>query len=103
MPRYLHLDRAADANDRHTAGKLCQPLLQLLAIVARRCLFDLRADLAAAADDVDLLAGTLDDRGVLSLDEYSLGLAEHIEGDILQFDTEIVADHLTAGQSCNAL
>ena len=63
----LHLDlgRAADADDRDAAGQLGQPLLQLLAVIVGGRLLDLRADLRDAALDVVLLAGAVDDGGVL--------------------------------------
>ena len=54
----LHLDlgRGADANHRDAADQLGQPLLQLLAVVVRGGLLDLRADLLDTALDVGLLA-----------------------------------------------
>src|SRR5208283_2842860 len=101
----LHLDlgRAADANDGHATGELRQPLLQLLAVVVRGGLLDLRPNLVAAALDVLALAGALDDRGVLLLDENPLGLAEHVQRDVLELDAEILADHLAAGQDRDVL
>src|SRR5271165_963281 len=101
----LHLDlgRAADADDRNPAGELRQTLLQLLAVVVRGGLLDLRADLIAAALDVVALAGALDDRGVLLLDENPLRLAENVQGDVLELDAEVLADDLTAGQDGDVL
>ena len=54
----LHLDLggAADLDDRHAAGQLGQPLLQLLAVVVGGRLLDLRLELRDAALDVLLLA-----------------------------------------------
>src|SRR5207247_4997836 len=67
----LHLDlgRAADPDHRDAAGELGEPLLQLLAVVVRRGLLDLRLDLADAGLDVLPLAGAADDRGLLLLDD----------------------------------
>jgi hypothetical protein len=48
-----------------TPRKFCQPLLQLFAIIIGRRLLDLRLDLGNAALDVLLLAGAVDDRGIL--------------------------------------
>jgi hypothetical protein len=64
---FLHLDfgRPTDADHRYPASELGEPLLQLLAIIVRSRLFDLRLDLVDAALDVLLLAGAVDDRGVL--------------------------------------
>ena len=61
----LDLGRAADADDRDAAGELRQPLLQLLLVVVRGRLLDLRLDLADAGLDLLLLAGAVDDGGGL--------------------------------------
>ena len=75
----LHLDlgRAADADHRDAARELGQTLLQLLTVVVRGGLLDLRLDLRHARLDVGLLAGAVDDRGVLLVDHHLLGAAEH--------------------------
>ena len=62
---HLGLGRATDADHRNAAGELGQPLLQLLAVIVGGGLLDLRLDLVDARLDVGLLAGTVDDRGVL--------------------------------------
>src|SRR6202043_2072854 len=36
---------------------------------------------------------TADDRGVLLVDHHLLGLAEHIDGDVLELDAEVGGDH----------
>ena len=76
----LHLDlgRAADADHRDAAGELGQTLLQLLTVVVRGGLLDLRLDLRDARLDVGLLAGAVDDRGVFLVDHHLLGAAEHV-------------------------
>ena len=56
-----------------------------------------------AALDVGLLAGAVDDRGVLLLDHHLLGAAEHVERDVLELDAEILADRLAAGQDRDVL
>ena len=53
----LDLGRAADADDRDAARELGETLLQLLSVVVRGGLLDLRLDLADAGLDVLLLAG----------------------------------------------
>ena len=65
----LDLGGAADLDDRHAAGELGQPLLQLLAVVVGGRLLDLRLDLRDAALDVLLLARAVDDRGVVLVDD----------------------------------
>src|SRR5262245_2449967 len=101
----LHLDfgRAADADHRDAAGELGQTLLKLLAVVVRGGLLDLRLDLGNAGLDVGLLAGTVDDRGVLLVDHHLLGAAEHREVDVLELDTEVFRDRLAAGQDRDVL
>ena len=92
----LHLDfgRAADADHRDAAGELGETLLQLLLVVVRGGLLDLRLDLLDARLDVRLLAGAVDDGGVLLLDAHPLGAAEHVERDVLELDAEIFGDRL---------
>ena len=76
---HLGLGGAADADHRDAAGELGQPLLQLLAVVVGGGLLDLRLDLIDARLDVGLLAGAVDDRGVLLVDHHLLGAAEHVD------------------------
>src|SRR5256885_1814618 len=101
----LNLDfgRAADADHRDAARELGQTLLQLLAVVVRGGFLDLRLDLRHAGFDVGLLAGAVDDRGVLLVDHHLLGAAEHGEVDVLQLDAEIFRDRLAAGQDSDVL
>src|SRR6266702_3044744 len=90
--------RAADADHRDAALELGQTLLQLLTVVVRGGFLDLRLDLIDACLDVGLLAGTVDDGGVLLVDHHLLGATEHGERDVLELDAEIFRDRLTAGQ-----
>src|SRR6266700_1537903 len=94
----LDLGRAADADHRDAARELGQTLLQLLTVVVRGGLLDLRLDLRHPRLDVDLLAGAVDDGGVLLVDHHLLGATEHGERDVLHLDAEIFRDRLTAGQ-----
>jgi hypothetical protein len=88
----LHLDLAgaADTDHRDATRELGQTLLQLLAVVIRCRLFDLRSDLVGAGDDVVLAAGAVDNRRVLLFDQHPLGAAEHVERHILELDAEVV-------------
>ena len=79
---YLGLGGAADADHRDAAGELGEPLLQLLLVVVRGGLLDLRFDLIDARLDVGLLAGAVDDRGVLLVDHHLLGLAKHVDASL---------------------
>src|SRR5262245_37520405 len=100
---YLDLGGAADPDYRHTAGELGQPLLQLLAVIVGGGLLDLRLDLADAGFDVLLLAGAIDDGGLLLLDDHLLGAPEHGGGHVLELDAEIFRDQLAAGEDRDVL
>ena len=69
----LDLAAAADTDHRDAARKLGQPLLQLLAVIIRCRLFDLRPDLVGAGDDVFFLTSAVDDRRILLFDAHALG------------------------------
>src|SRR5262249_31354227 len=88
---------------RPAARQLGQPLLQLLAVVVRRRLVDLRPDLLDATLDRCGLAGALDDRRVVLVDHDLLRLAEVLELDVLELDAEILGDGLAAGQDRDVL
>src|ERR1019366_2340468 len=100
---FLHLDLGgtAHADHRNPAGELRQPLLQLLFVVIGRRLLDLPLDLGDASLYVGLLAGAADDRSVLLFDHYLLGAAEHVQSNLVEFDAEILADRLSAGEDRN--
>src|SRR5712664_3289286 len=99
----LDLGRAADADHRDAACELGQTLLQLLTVVVRGSFLDLRLDLIDARFDVGLLAGAVDDGGVLLVDHHLLGATEHSERDVLKLDAEVFRDRLTAGQNRDVL
>ena len=99
----LDLGRAADLDHGDAAGELGQPLLQLLLVVVRGGVLDLLLDLADARLDVGLLAGAVDDGGVVLGDRHLLGLAEHLHRHVLELDAEILGDHLAAGQHGDVL
>src|SRR3984957_19550240 len=102
---FLHLDlgRTADANDRNPAGELGKTLLQLLAVVVRGGLLDLRLDLADAGFDVLFLAGAADDRGVFLVDHHLAGASQHVDRDVFELHAEFVRDQLAAGQDRDVL
>src|SRR5438270_2062794 len=99
----LNLGRAADADHRDAARELGQTLLQLLTVVVRGGFLDLRLDLVGPGFDVGLLAGAVDDGGVLLVDHHLLGAAEHLQRDVLELDAEIFRDRLTTGQDRDVL
>src|SRR5262249_9643997 len=97
---FLHFDfrRAADLDHRNAARELRETLLQLLTIVVGGGVFDLLADLADAGFDVLLLAFAVDDGGVVLLHHALLGLAEHVERDVLKLDAQVFADDWAPGE-----
>src|SRR5436309_1257169 len=101
----LHLDlgRRPDAHDRHAADQLGEPLLELLAVVVRGGLLDLRPDLLDAALDVALLAGAAADGGVVLVDHAALAAPEVLERDVLELHAELYRDHAAAGQDADVL
>ena len=78
---HLGFGRRADLDDRDAADELREPLLQLLAVVVRGRVLDLRANLLDAAFDRGRGAGALDDRRVVLVDRDLLGLAEVVQLD----------------------
>src|SRR5690606_33960905 len=101
----LHFDfrSAADLDHRNTAGQLGQAFLQLLTVVVAGRGLDLRADLLDPGLDVGLVAGTIDDRGVVLVDGDALGFAEHADRDVLELDAEVFGNHLALGQDRDVL
>src|SRR5690606_24037838 len=99
----LDLGGTADADHGDAAGELGQALLELLAVVVGGGFLDLLLDLGDAALDLGLLAGAVDDGGVLLGDRHLLGAAEHVEADILKLDAEVLGDDLAAGEDGDVL
>src|SRR2546421_7583291 len=99
----LNFGRAADADHRDAARELGETLLQLLTVVVRGGLLDLRLDLVHASLDVSFLASAADDGGVFLVDHHLLGAAKHVERDVLELDAEIFRDRLTTGQDRDVL
>src|SRR5207245_11704075 len=89
---HRRLGRGADLDDRHPAGQLGQPLLQLLAVVVRRRLLDLGPDLLDAALDGGGLSCTLDERGVVLVHDHLRGVAEIFQLDVLELDPKILGE-----------
>src|SRR5262249_30113497 len=101
----LHLDlgRTADLDHRNAAGELGQPLLQLLTVVVRGGLLDLRLDLVDARLDLFLLAGAVDVRVFFLPDDALFGAAEHGKRPGLELDAEVAGDELAAGEDRDVL
>src|ERR1035437_5917667 len=87
-----HLD---DGNAAHQLG---EPLLQLLLVVVRSGLLDLRADLVDAALDGGGISSAVDDGGVVLVDGDALGVPQMLQLHAFQLDAQILSDGLAAGQ-----
>src|SRR5690606_25797073 len=95
----LDLGGRADLDDRDTTGELGQTLLQLLAVVVGVAALDLRPDLVEPC--LDLLGGAsaLDDRGLVLGDDDLAGLAEQVEGGVLELEADLLGDDLATGEA----
>src|SRR5205814_588187 len=83
--------------------KLGEALLQLLLVIVRGGVLDLRLDLGDAAFDVGFLSGAVDDRGVFLLDAHPLGAAEHLDRHVLELDAEVLGNQRAAAEDCKIL
>jgi hypothetical protein len=90
----LHLDLCGGTDLDHgdTAGELGQTLLELLTVVVGGGLLDLGADLLAAALDLVVLAGAVDDGGLfladLELESRKVGSRSRLAPDRLPAGSE---------------
>ncbi len=100
---HLCLGSSADTDDSYAARKLCKALLQLFFVEIRLGLCDLSLDLSNSVRNCLLVALASDDDGLLLAYLYALAVAEHINRYILEFDADIGACNLTAGQNRNIL
>ena len=82
----------------YTAGEFSKAFLQFLLVVRRLGGSNLRLDLVDASVDGFLVAGTIDDGGVVFSHSNSLGCTEHVDGSILQLDTLLLADDGSTGE-----
>jgi hypothetical protein len=95
---FISVSVAAPAlDDGDAAGQLGEALLELLAVVVAGGLLDLHADLIDRAGDLLLVAGALDDQGLVLVDGDALGRAELFELDVLELEAEVFGDELPAG------
>ena len=73
---HFRLCRRADSDNGDAAGQLGKALLEFLAVVIRRSLFDLFPDRGDAPGDLALLAAPFHDRRVVFVDDDPLSPAE---------------------------
>ena len=97
---FLHgrLCGSPDVDLGHAAGELGQSLLQLLDVVLALGDLDLLPDLLGPTVDRRLVAGALDHRGVLGVDDDLADGAQLVNGDVFELDAKVLEDGLPAGQ-----
>ena len=102
---FLHLGLGSSTNLDHcnAANQLGEALLQLLTVVVRGGLLDLRANLLYAARDVIVRTAAIDDGGVVLVDRHALRGAQILNLDALELDAEVFGDRLAAGQDSDVL
>src|SRR5882757_6924088 len=98
---HLGLSCSTDLDDGNATDKLCQTLLELLAVVVGRGLLNLRTNLTYAAFDLGVLTSTVDDGGVVLVDGYALRCAQVFDLHRLELDAQIFGDGLATGQNCD--
>ncbi len=82
----------------HTACQFGKTLLQFLLVVCGLGSLNLCLDLCYTSRNSLLVAGTVDDSGVLFADIHTLSGTQHIEGCALKFDALLLTDYRAAGQ-----
>ena len=95
---HLRFGGGADIDDGDAAGQFGEPLLQFFTVVIGGCLVDLGANLLNPAFDVSLLARAFDNGRVVFVDGNAFGLAEVVEGRVLDLQPSIFGDDPSTGQ-----
>lgn len=96
----LNLGGTTDLDDSDTTGELGETLLQLLLLVLGGSgVSHDTADLLAALGDVVLATLAVEDDGVLLGDGDGTGGAEHLGGELLELDVELISEDSTVGEN----
>src|SRR6266498_431021 len=93
---HLGLRRSADLDDGDAAGQLREPLLELLAVEVGVGVLDLGLQLLDPALDRLGVAGTVDDRCGVLVDDDAACVAELRELRVLELEAHLLGDHLGA-------
>src|SRR6266705_2643921 len=98
---FLHLDfgRSAHLDDRHAAGELGHPLLQLFLVVVAGDFFDLSADALHPRLDRLGIARAVDEGGLLLVYFDALCLAQVLERRLLEGQADFFGNHLAAREN----
>ena len=101
----LHLDLAGstDVEDGNATRHLSETLLEFLLVVGRFGILNLHANLSDAVSNHVLVAGAIDDGGVLLVNGNLLGSTQHFEGSLLEGQTGFLADDGATGEDSDVL
>src|SRR5206468_4931554 len=100
---HLGLGRSADLDHGDAARQLREPLLELLAVEVGVGVLDLGLELLDPALDRLAVAGAVDDRRRVLVDDDAAGTAELRELRVLELESELLGDHLAAGENRDVL
>src|SRR4029453_18471244 len=89
--------------DGDAAGQLREALLKLLAVEVRVGVLDLAFQLLDPSLDRVGVAGTVDDRGRVLVDDNPAGMPELRELRVLELQAHLLGDHLGAGEDRDVL
>src|SRR5690606_13534820 len=99
----LSFGRSAHFDDRYAAGQFRQALLQFLLVEFGSGFFKLLTDLVDAGLDISLVAVTVHDDGFLFAHADLAGATQSVDADGLEVQTQLLGDHLTAGEDGDIL
>src|SRR4029077_10085959 len=94
---------SSDLDDRDAAGQLREPLLELLAVEVAIRVLDLGLQLLDATLDRLGVAGAVDDRRRVLVDDHLAGPAELRDLRVLELEPQLLGDHLGAGEDRDVL
>src|SRR5262249_47641527 len=100
---HLGLGRSADLDHSDAAGQLREALLELLAVEVGVGVLDLGLQLLDPALDGLGVAGTVDDRRRVLVDDDAACAAELRELRVLELEAHLLGDHLAAGEDRDVL
>ena len=100
---HLGLGRSTDLDDGDAAGKLGQALLELLTVEVGLGVLHLALDLSNAGVDGGLVAGTVDDGGVVLRDLDRLGAAEVVDRGVGELGAQVAHDGRGSGEGSDVL
>ena len=99
----LNLSSCTNLDNGNAASKLSKTLLELLAIKVRSGIVNLSLNLSNALVNCVLGASATNDSSGLLSDLNGLSAAEHVSGNLIEVNAELLDDCLTTGENSNVL